>query len=251
MELKFGELDAHVWYRLTASMDDAAVARAVSALSEDERARYEAFYFFRDRRDFAAAHELLRKILPLYQNPPSGGWSFVRNSCGKPSIDATPACAGLAFNIAHTDGLVACAVATGTDIGVDVEVVRGDVGGSEIARRYFCEAEALALDECPDAERPVRFIEFWTLKEAYIKAIGTGLSCPLDGFAFRFEDAPGLGFAPPPGIMASAWQFALFAPSDRHRLAVAIRCDAHPRRVTISSDDAGGLEAPPLRMSSV
>jgi 4'-phosphopantetheinyl transferase len=173
----------------------------------------------------------------MYKDEPPDGWTFVRGEYGKPSIAAGQRLGpDLAFNIAHTDGLVACAVALDTDIGVDVERIRFDVDGRRLARHYFSATENEWLDQCGDAEHAIRFSELWTLKEAYIKAIGTGLSSPLHAFGFCFERASGLRFHPPRGT-ATAWQFALFAPSTDHRLSVAIRRESDRWNVTARDEE--------------
>ena len=91
------------------------------------------------------------------------------------------------------------------------------------------------LDACDAAERPTRFIELWTLKEAYVKAIGHGLSHPLDRFGFAFDSERGIRFTAPPDEHAAQWTFALLAPSVRHRLAVAVRA---PSAIVLVAADA-------------
>jgi 4'-phosphopantetheinyl transferase len=245
----FSARDVLVRYRLTYQLTEEAIADARDVLAPDERARCDRFRFPGDRRDFAIAHALLRRTLSTYSEEPPSGWTFVRGEHGKPSIASRHGdAADLAFNIAHTHGLVACAVALGTDIGVDVENIRFDVDGRELARHYFSAMETEWLDACDDGEHAIRFAELWTLKEAFIKAIAIGLSHPLNTFGFRFEGTSALHFSPPPDMDAAAWQFALFAPSPDHRMAVAIRRGIG-RRQAIARDDAAGAELNALRTS--
>lgn len=109
---------------------------------------------------------------------------------------------------------MACAVARGVDVGLDVELIDRAVGERGISMRYFTQAENAFIHACPDGERPARFVELWTLKEAYIKAVGRG---------FAHDGAGDLVLDPPPGESADEWTFALFAPAPRARMAVAIR----------------------------
>ncbi|MSO56499.1 MAG: 4'-phosphopantetheinyl transferase superfamily protein [Acidobacteria bacterium] len=216
--------DVHIWYRATESLDDRAVNAAVSVLAADERERYGRFLFARDRRDFAAAHALTRGVLSLYEDVQAVAWTFQTTPHGKPFLP--PSRAGsppLAFNLSHTHGLVACAVARGVDVGLDVESTDRVVGERAIARQYFTTEEEALIAACAERDRQTRFTELWTLKEAYIKAVGQGLAHPLDAFGFAFEGAGDLVFDPPPGESADEWTFALFAPAPRARMAVAIR----------------------------
>jgi 4'-phosphopantetheinyl transferase len=212
-----------VWYALTESLSEPATTEARDLLSPDERARGERFRFADDRRDFTVAHALLRRALTQHEGVPPSQWVFQTGPQGKPFL--APAQSALEFNLAHTRGLVACALTKAGMVGVDVESIERAVNCDEIAERYFSETEILALQECRGAERQTRFIELWTLKEAYLKAIGAGLSNPLGDFGFELHGTSGLRFSAPPGTASTDWRFALFAPSTRHRMAVAVRTD--------------------------
>src|SRR5208283_3082224 len=88
----------------------------------------------------------------------------------------------LDFNVSHTAGLALLAFARGRKIGIDVERIRRDFGTAEIAERFFSKAERAALRELPQEQRHEAFFRCWTRKEAFIKALGEGLSHPLDQF---------------------------------------------------------------------
>src|SRR5439155_15428011 len=114
----------------------------------------------------------------------------------------------------HTHGLVACAVTRGADVGLDVERIDRGVDARAIAARYFTEAEATFIESGPDGDPQLRFAEVWTLKEAFVKAVGRGLSHPLHEFGFAFEGPRGIRFDAGAGARAedsSDWAFALFA----------------------------------------
>ena len=213
----------HVWYALTESLSERVLTEARDLLSPDERARGDRFRFADDQRDFAVAHALLRRALTQHEGVPPSPWVFQTGPQGKPFL--APAQSALEFNLAHTRGLVACALTKARMVGVDVESIERAVNCDEIAERYFSDREILALQECRGAERQTRFIELWTLKEAYLKAIGAGLSNPLGDFGFELRGTSGLQFSAPPGTASTDWRFALFAPSTRHRMAVAVRSD--------------------------
>jgi 4'-phosphopantetheinyl transferase len=217
--------EVHVWCRATGSLGDVDISDAVSLLSPDEHVRYARFRFARDRRDYAAAHSLLRTALSRYTDVAPQSWRFREEPGGKPTLltrDGTPP---LSFNLSHTRGFVACAIADGPDVGIDVESLERDVHEG-VAERFFSRTENAGLRQCTsEALRARRFIELWTLKEAYVKAIGKGLSHPLDSVVFDLADPGSILFLPPPGVEVATWSFSLSAPTEHHCLAVAVRHD--------------------------
>jgi 4'-phosphopantetheinyl transferase len=216
--------DIHVTYWLTGGLTEQGVAATLEQLSPQERDRHARFVFARDRRDFAAAHALLRQALSAREHLPTPEWTFVVGRHGKPQLaqhlaDRTH----LSFNLAHTDGLVACVVTHDADVGIDVESLNRPADVLELAQRYFSPTEVAQLKRYPETEQRTQFIEIWTLKEAYVKAIGDGLLYQLKDFAFVFDGPTSLRFESADGDQAAAWKFALLRPSDQHRLAVAVR----------------------------
>src|SRR5690606_33310169 len=93
----------------------------------------------------------------------------------------------LVFNLSHTDGLIACAVSRGREVGVDVEWLDRRGGDIDVADRFFSRYEVQALYAQPPERRRDRFFRYWTLKESYIKARGMGLALPLDRFSFELD----------------------------------------------------------------
>jgi 4'-phosphopantetheinyl transferase len=213
----------YLTYCLTALLDDEALRWAIEQLSSEERSRRDRFMFERDQRDFAVAHALLRRELAKHGDRPPKEWTFTSNTYGKPALpDEITAETHLSCNLAHTNGLVACAVAHEASLGVDVEAIDRRIDPLSIADRFFAPAEVAALERCSESERTVRFVEIWTLKEAYVKAVGDGLSLPLNDFWFVFDGPSSLRFDATTGSSDGAWQFALFTPSPNHRMAIAI-----------------------------
>jgi 4'-phosphopantetheinyl transferase len=240
-----------IWYQLTEGLDEAGVERAAAVLSESERTRAQRFMFARDRRDYAAAHALTRAALSRCGDLAPAQWRFQEGAGGKPSVAADAGSPSLIFNLSHTHGLVACAIAAGGDVGIDVEGIDRRVGAEEVAARFFSSLEQADLARCPASERAKRFFDLWTLKEAYIKALGRGLSHSLSTFGFALNEPGSIGFMPPPDVDIAMWQFALFEPTDRHRMAVALRGerDWMWRIDATSHDDATALR--PVRTSRV
>lgn len=213
-----------VHYAYTEPLGPEALARDAAILSAAERERAARFAFQRDRRDFIATHALLRRVLSASCGGAPERWQFEAGQYGKPAlVPAQAAAARVSFNAAHTRGLAVCAVAAGAvDLGVDVESVR-QLEVLDLAERFFAPAEAAALTSTAAADRPLRFVEIWTIKEAFVKALGTGLHAPLDRFVVSLDGDARITVAPPPGEDAGRWAFALFAPAPRDRMAVAVR----------------------------
>lgn len=238
--------ETRLWAVLTGDADAGMVDAARAMLSEAERARCEALRRPSDRRDYAIAHALLRRALMTASHEPLDQWRFATNASGKPSLEPLGEGGSLPprFNLSHTDGLVACVVSYGCDVGVDVERTDRTTDVDLIASRAFAPVERRMLVASAGSDRAERFAELWTLKEAYVKAIGAGLSRGFSDFAFEFVSAGGLIFNPPEGVCAADWSFALFAPAVGYRLAVALRRltgAAAPRLRCEAAPEAGGL----------
>jgi 4'-phosphopantetheinyl transferase len=152
-----------------------------------------------------------------------GRWTFRADAYGKPSI-AAPA-SSLRFSLTHTRTLVGCAIGQHRQVGIDLEDA-SRAAPLEVAERYFAAGERREIFGAAPAERSRRFLEYWTLKEAYAKALGLGLSLPFDRFEFRRDDSGTwrLAFAPPPLNDPAAWWFhAWTTPTHQAALAVHLR----------------------------
>jgi 4'-phosphopantetheinyl transferase len=210
-----------VWWMATDTVGCEHLHRWLEMLDEEERERSVRFHFEIDRRDFIAAHTLLRSILSSYMNSPADQWRFTRDPHGKPRIQSPVGSEEIPFNLSHTHGLVAAAVATHGAIGVDAERVDPMKADFEIAEEYFAPSEVRILRGLPAAERTTCFFRLWTLKEAYIKALGTGLGTPLNSFAFALQPIRVEFDAGIPG-RAADWQFAILPTTDQHVLSLAV-----------------------------
>jgi 4'-phosphopantetheinyl transferase len=226
----------HVDLVHTANADALANLEAYRAyLSEDERARMARFVFDRDRRAFLLTRALVRTTLSRYASLRPADWKFIANVHGRPEIlDRPAACPDLRFNISHTDGLIACAVTIGREIGVDVEHVNRHLT-HDVAARHFAPSEVSDLKRLPADEQERVFFDYWTLKEAYIKARGFGLALPLGDFAFKLNppNAPSISFEPALDDDPATWQFLQAWPTPQHRFALAVRREGNDLPVRI------------------
>lgn len=221
----------HVFLADPATADDPErQARYEGLLSADERARQARFVFARDRAAFAVTRALVRTALSRHADVAPEDWRFAPDPHGRPRVVAPTGVATPCFSVAHTDGLIACLLTAEVRAAVDVERLRAVDDAAAIARRHFAPAEVAALDACADdAERQALFFALWTLKESYLKALGRGLSLPLDAAVFQI--APGEPGEAPGRLVARldsahgdsgvTWDFGLWQPSSAHRLAIA------------------------------
>lgn len=175
---------------------------------------------------------------------------FSRNKHGKPELchPATP----LRFNLTHTPGLIGLAVAVGGSVGLDAEAkgrkTRGD--SLRLARRRFSQIEIEQLERIEDPEeRAALFIKLWTLKEAYVKAVGRGIAASpgLRGFSFQLEEgAKRVEFDSATDV--GGWEFALMQPVEGHLAALCYERQPdidmkESLRITSFMADAGSNEA--------
>ena len=175
---------------------------------------------------YLAAHVLLRHALSQYAPIPASAWRFVVNAHGRPAID--PSCGvTLGFSLSHTAGLVACLVGESREIGVDVELLGRRGAGLRLAERFFAPKEVEALRAARAPEREARFLELWTLKEAYVKARGLGLALPLKTFAFtRCGDEINIEMEAACADVPAGWSFTLRRLASGHVVATALRASS-------------------------
>ena len=215
-----------VW---TARVDDGNVEQRIEAsysmLSDDEARRIARFVQPSDALRFVVGRALARRMLSEYADIAPRDWPFVIDEHGRPQLaERPPSAPDLRFNLSHTQGLVACAVAIGREVGLDVEHV-GRRLVHDVPERFFSPREVADLRALPEDEQPIAFFDYWTLKESYIKARGLGLTLPLRHFTFLRGDgrSPTISFAPELHDDPASWQFAQFWPTPQHRMAVAVR----------------------------
>ena len=245
----------HLRCAITTTLTDTDTARDATLLDAQEAKTYQRLLAPEDRRDYAAAHALLRRTLTsvVPQHPPEA-WCFERTALGKPYVSA-PAVDGppLHFSLSHTRGYVACAISRDGEVGVDVEC-RSHINDLDTLMAGVCSADERAqICAVPPPEQAARFLDLWALKEAYVKACGTGIDTKLAHITFDLR-APSLIRASLPSAAARSWWFALFRPAVDSRIAIAlvpvwaseVRLDA-----VRGGTDGLAIPMPPIRVSGV
>lgn len=223
------EVRVWLWFAEQAPQD--VEQRFAHWLNDEERARCTRLKVDRVRFEYVMTRVLVRHCLSQVESTVlPEQWRFERNEHGKPEVVGPVGVGTLRFNVSNTYGLVACAIARVHDVGIDVEARDRNSDGLAIADRYFSSSEVAALRALPDHQQAQRFFEYWTLKEAYIKARGLGLAIPLGQFSFLLEGRESIGIAFDDRIHddATRWSFALHSPSSRHQLALALKAGGAP-----------------------
>ena len=169
--------EVHVW-RLALDQPESVVAEFRETLEADELERAGRFHFEKHRKHFVVGRGGLRYVLARYVDLKPQEFCFSYGAYGKPALVGEE----LRFNMSHSNGVALFAVALDRELGVDVEHIREDFATEDIARRFFSRGEVAAFNALANEEQVSAFFRCWTRKEAYIKAIGRGLSEPLDAF---------------------------------------------------------------------
>src|SRR5712671_5519100 len=172
---------AHVW--AARNNHSHAILRTLEdTLSSSERIQAEKFRFDRHRIQYIFAHGVLRQIIAGYSRCRPHELTFGTNEYGKPFVRQPGDEAALMFNMSHSEAVVLVGLTVGRPIGVDVELVRPIPGLEEIAGQHFADEERALIEAAGTDDRERLFYICWTRKEAYWKAVGTGLSVPLNSF---------------------------------------------------------------------
>ena len=220
--IALGPNQVHVW-QASLTLPDRASRDLRALLSPEERARAERYRGERDRQRYAVAHGVLRLLLSRYLTVPPAELRFVAGPHGKPDLAAPSGDRPLRFNLAHSGELALFAFAVGREVGVDLEVINPRTVDPVIAERFFAPAESRRIVAQPPAERSHLFARFWTLKEAYLKAVGIGLTQPLHGFEIGLDgDVPCLVAALESDHTAAPWSMRELSVGPEYAAALCV-----------------------------
>jgi len=214
------DTNVHVAYASTSVLSDPALAAsAFRWLDEAERDRYTRYRHDVDRQMFLLGRLMARVLVGRALGVPPRHWTWRDSARGRPEI-AEPV-TGVRFNIAHSAGLVVCGVASGRDVGVDVEFIDRRHVEPDLVRRY-CSAREVADIDLSAAGWHDRFLAHWTLKEAYLKATGLGIAVTLADLGFSIAgDRAQIAFTGSLAGCDDRWAFHLARPVATHVIAVA------------------------------
>jgi 4'-phosphopantetheinyl transferase len=222
LELAANEI--HVWLGGSDCIEDLGVSPSrQSMLTSAERDLCARLVFPEDGAMKRAARVLLRTVLSRYAPVSPESWQFESSPLGKPRIQSEAEIPPLRFNVSHTRGLIAVAVNLHHELGVDVESLERQLG-KPLLRSALADSEWHQLMRLAETDRTRRFCEFWTLKEAYLKARGVGLQDSLQDFAFLLETdrPPRILFSQALHQTTEEWQFWQLGPFPSHVAALAV-----------------------------
>lgn len=224
------EDEVHVWCA-SLEQEHARVQALREHLDEAERAKAGRFHFEKDRRHYTVARGVLRDLLSRYLHAPPARLIFSYNQYGKPALAGQFAAGGLRFNVSHSGGVGLFAFTRGREAGVDVESLREDFASREVAQHFFSSREVTALCAIPPEQYTRAFFNCWTRKEAYIKALGEGLSHPLDSFAVSLAPGEPARLLSTDRDRREALRWSLFDINSLHGFAAALAVEGGGLRI--------------------
>lgn len=192
-----------IWLLDFTALTENQIANLSNTLSPEELTRVQTFKH--KQHHFVATRALVRKVLAFYTGLPIHSLEFARREEGKPYLTNAPS--PIYFNLSHSGNFAALAVSTAGEIGIDIETIRPR-NFLAIAERYYHAEELHQILTTTEAEREQLFFKLWTLKEAFFKATGGGISSGLDKAMFSFRNTKiNATFCESLNLPNNNWQF--------------------------------------------
>lgn len=177
-----------LWSIAPSQLSPSLITYLSTLLSVEEKIKIQAYKHKLAQHTALITRAICRLVISLYAKENPNKLNFTRNKQGKPELIINPN--NIRFNISHNDHLIVIAICVSDDIGCDIETPERKISIEPISRRYFATQEHKELMTLNSEQQQQRFFEFWTLKEAFVKATGFGIGLGLDTFYFKFDDKP-------------------------------------------------------------
>lgn len=206
-------------------IDDFTFRKLLSETSKERQERIKKLAKPDDVKRVLFADILLRSVLKNELKISNEKIEYVNNEYGKPFLKGNY---GLYFNISHAGDWVVCAI-DNEPIGIDIEKIYPV--GFDIAARFFSDEEYKVLMAKPAEEQQPFFFDLWTLKESYIKAIGKGLTVPLNSFTISFFSNGEI--AVKSGGKLSNWSLKQYNLDPEYKMSVCAAHQAFPDKIII------------------
>lgn len=215
--------EVHLWLAATGGEALSGVPAAWTLLDAAERARADRFLVEHARSEYILSHALLRRALSVHTGVDPRDFAFAAGPHGKPSIEAASGHASVRFNLSHSRGVAAVAVALGREVGVDVEQRSERVDVEQVAQTVFSPGGLAAFAAVPPARRRDHFFAKWTLKEALVKARGDGLSLDVRRIRVDLREDLGVEFMSLDGVdVSTTWHVRRLRPGPDHAGALVV-----------------------------
>ena len=215
--------EVHIWYA-NLDLSTAEIDKLAAILSEDEREKAQNFHFDKHRQRYIAARGRLRQLLASYIDIAEKEIKFTYSDRGKPQLSLNLNPHNLQFNVSHSQHLALYAFTYQEKVGIDLEYLRSLKDAASIARRFFAPKEYELIASLTGEKQQKVFFQTWTIKEAYLKATGEGLSGSINEVEVLFEDNQPVNLAAIGGNvqLAADWLVYNFIPTDNFIATVAV-----------------------------
>ncbi|MCF6324772.1 MAG: 4'-phosphopantetheinyl transferase superfamily protein [Gammaproteobacteria bacterium] len=223
--MNLDEHEVHLWLVKCSELNDTSLLNQYRGLlSASELERQQCYALDKLRHRDLLSRVLVRTSLSRYDNINAKAWFFTGGEHGRPEISSP--LSNLRFNLSHAEDYIVLAVTRHHDIGIDIEYMQRKASCLKIAAEYFSGIENASLLALPEKAQRVAFYDYWTLKEAYLKACGLGVMAGLDHFGFQLNQDNGatVQFYDDKSGKPAEWFFWRSALENDYRLSLAIRC---------------------------
>jgi len=220
--MPINEDEIHLWM-----IDPQLVLSTValrSILTETEQQKVDRYRSEKAKHTALITRSFIRLLLSQYETFTPDQLQFTVSDLGKPELNN--ASKSLRFNLSHNDELIICAVCLNKDIGCDIENLSRKINVNAIAKRFFSASEYQLIKT-----KPSSFFEYWTLKEAFVKATGLGISQGLETFSFEIKEQKEMKQNDNIVLRFNQnckekspqnWYHSLLFPDDRHCIALSV-----------------------------
>jgi 4'-phosphopantetheinyl transferase len=234
MKISSGEV--HLWYAFEEQIAARYLYMYRKLLNKTEQEQYERYVMEKHRHRYLITRILIRTLLSRYRKEVvPEEWEFSKDKYGKPFISHPPLSKPIFFNISHSEKMIVLAVACNPHIGVDVEYLSRSINTMEVAMYSFADIEVDRFIRLSPLRQKDYFFQLWTLKEAFIKAVGMGLALPLSSFSFSILRTGEINVVFDKDIdeNPAEWQFWQIILRAEHRIALALKTGKNNRTYSI------------------
>ena len=194
----------------------------LALLSADEKDRANQFHFERHRIRYVTGRAYLRRLLGSYLDIEPVQIEFEYSPLGKPAVKNVSNGRVLQFNLSNSEDRALVALSWQHCVGIDLEFIHPMPDEDDFARQFFCDSECSLLSSLSGAAKRQTFFELWTCKEALLKAMGSGLTIPINEVEVALQNGKAslVSFGGNSSLV-SDWQFEIFQPATGFQAALA------------------------------